>query len=250
MRISDIRQYPVKGLGGVRLDHTVLRAGHFLPGDRQFAITNGHPKHDQLPAGTWMQKAFFLQLMKFDVLAELSCTYDGQIVTILRNGEVTVSADPDDPAGIKEFETFFSALTGAGLDGTPRLTRINEGAYTDTNAPWISLGGTASVDRFAEVTGTAPDARRFRLNIMLDTADPFEEASLIGHMVRMGGAVLRVVEPVGRCAAIDVDPETAVRGPHYLPAMKLALGHTNLGIFAEIIEGGHIAVGDRIETLS
>ena len=250
MRISDIWHYPVKGLGGARLERVTLQAGCLIPGDREFAITNGHVKHDQTPAGIWMKKAFFLQLMKFDVLAELDCTFDDQVMTIRRNGETVLSVDPSDPAGVKEFETFFDGLIGAGLDGKPRLTRITKGAYTDTNAPWISLGGTASVERFAEITDTAADARRFRLNIMLDTANPFEEAGLIGHTIRLGEAVLRVVEPVGRCAAIDVDPETAMRGLHYLPIMKQALGHTDLGIFAEITEGGQIAVGDRIEVLS
>ena len=250
MRISDIWQYPVKGLGGARLEHTTLLTGQFIPGDREFAITNGHPKHDQLPAGTWMKKAFFLQLMKFDILAELDCTYDGKMMTIRRKGDAVVTADPTDSAGSAQIDSYFAMLLGEELEGTPRLTRISARAYTDTNAPWISLGGTASVERFAEITGTAPDARRFRLNIMLDTTTPFEEAELIGHRVRFGEAVLRIVEPVGRCAAIDVDPETAQRGPHYLPVMTQSLGHSNLGIFAEIIEGGRIVVGDRMEILS
>ena len=250
MRITEIWQYPVKGLGGATIEHAMLAAGHVIPGDREFAITNGHPKHDQLPAGTWMKKAFFLQLMKFDVLAELYCTYDGAVMTIYRRGDKVVSADPCNPTGAAEIDAFFETLMSADLDGMPRITRIANGAYTDTNAPWISLGGTASVDRFAEITETTPDTRRFRLNIMLDTTDPFEEAGLLGHRVRLGGAVLQIVEHVGRCAAIDVNPATAKRGSHYLPVMQQGFGHTNLGIFAEVVEGGRISTGDRIEILS
>jgi uncharacterized protein YcbX len=127
--------------------------------------------------------------------------------------------------------------------------RINQGAYTDTKAPWISLGGTASVTHVAETMGHRPDSRRYRLNIMLETETPFEEADLIGHKIALGDAVLQVVAPVGRCAAIDVDPKDGVRGPHLLPRMKNAFGHTDLGIFADIIEGGTIAPGDRLRRL-
>ena len=68
-------------------------------------------------------------------------------------------------------------------------------------------------------------------------------------MVRLGDAELRIVAPVGRCAAIDVDPETAVRGPHYLPVMEQAFGHTDLGIFAEILTGGQVNTGDDLVVL-
>ena len=91
--------------------------------------------------------------------------------------------------------------------------------------------------------------RRFRLNIMLQTDTPFEEASLIGKRVKLGAAVVKVVDQVGRCAAIDVDPETALRGPHYLPMMEKAFGHTDLGIFAEVVESGPVSIGDRLEQL-
>lgn len=249
MQISDIWHYPVKGLGGARLKDAFLEAGKHFPGDREFAIANGHPKHDQLPAGRWMKKSFFLQLMKFDSLAELDCRFEGHVLTIHHHGRPVVSADLSDTTQTGLVDAFFAELAGDTVVGRPRLTRITEGAYTDTEAPWISLGGTASVDRFATLTGTRPDARRFRLNIMLETSDPFEEALLIGRRIRLGDAILKVVEPVGRCAAIDVDPQTAQRGPHYLPLMQQAFGHTDLGIFAEIIESGQIAEGDRIEVL-
>ena len=145
---------------------------------------------------------------------------------------------------------FFAARFGDRLGGTPRLARAEDGAFTDTRAPWISLGGTASVARFGEATGTPPDARRFRLNIMLETDTPFEEAALIGSHVRLGEAELKVVAPVGRCAAIDVDPATAIRGPHYLPLMKREFGHTDLGIFAEVTKSGLVRTGDRLTKLS
>ena len=64
--------------------------------------------------------------------------------------------------------------------------------------------------------------------------------------MKVGEAVLRVEAPVGRCAAIDVDPATAVRKLHYLPVMQREFGHTDLGIFAEVTESGLVRPGDRL----
>lgn len=246
MIVSELWQYPVKGLAGITLDSIRLEAGRHFPGDRRFAVTNGHPKQDEALAGRWVKKAFFLQMMKFGELAAFTCGMAGDVLTLSEDGDEILSADLATDAGITMLNEFFAARFAARLGGAPQLARVTSGAFTDTEAPWISLGGTASVATFGEATGTAPDARRFRLNVMLETDTPFEEASLVGARVKLGEAVLRVEAPVGRCAAIDVDPATAIRGPHYLPLMERKFGHTDLGIFAEVTESGLVRPGDRL----
>ena len=249
MIVSELWQYPVKGLAGITLDSVQLEAGKHFPGDRRFAVTNGHPKQDEALAGRWVKKSFFLQMMKFEELAAFDCDMAGEVITLSKGGEEILTADLATEAGIRLVNDFFAARFADQLGGRPQLTRVTEGAFTDTKAPWISLGGTASVDQFGSATRTTPDARRFRLNIMLETDTPFEEASLVGTEVRLGEAVLRVEAPVGRCAAIDVDPATAIRGPHYLPLMQREFGHTDLGIFARVTQGGTIGLGDELSVL-
>jgi uncharacterized protein YcbX len=249
MIIDALWQFPVKGLCGVRLDSADLIAGQHFPGDRQFAIMAGHPRFAGMPAGSWHKKAAFLQLMTHEQLAALDCHFAGTMVTITHNGTEQLSADMDSAAGADAINAFFGDLFGDSIPGTPRLMRIGNGAYTDTKAPWISLGGTASVTHVARTMDHQPDPRRYRLNIMLETEIPFEEADLIGHRVALGDAVLQVLAPVGRCAAIDVDPEDGTRGPHLLPSLESAFGHTDLGIFAEIIESGTVRPSDRLARL-
>ena len=249
MIIDELWQFPVKGLGGVRLDSADLVAGQPFPGDRQFAITTGHPRLADIPDGDWQKKAAFLQLMTHERLAALDYHFDGAVMRISDDGQEQLAADMDSVEGAAAITGFFADLLGDSLAGSPRLMRINGGAYTDQKAPWISLGGTASVVHVAQTMGHQPDARRYRLNVMLETRSPFEEADLIGHRIALGDTVLHVVEPVGRCAAIDVDPETGARGPHLLPSMQTSFGHTDLGIFAEIIEGGTVRPGDRLTRL-
>lgn len=249
MIIDALWQFPVKGLGGVRLDSADLVAGQHFPGDRRFAITTGHPHLADMPDGSWQKKAAFLQLMSHEQLAALDCHFAGTILTISQNGREYLSADMDSAEGAAAINGFFADFMGDSLAGTPRLMQIRNGAYVDRQAPWVSLGGTASVAHVATTVGHRPDARRYRLNIMLETTTPFEEAGLIGHRVALGKTVLRVDGPVGRCAAIDVDPDNGIRGPQLVPKMKKAFGHTDLGILAEVIEGGPVKPGDRLQRL-
>jgi len=249
MIIDSLWHFPVKGLTGTCRDRVHLEAGRHFPDDRIFAIGNGHPKHDQLNPGQWRNKALFLQQMKLEALAELDCRFEGSRLDIHHRGRLAVSADMDRIEGCRAVDAFFADFVGDQSPGAPRLMRVTDGSFADTAAPLITLGGTASVARFGEITGTRPDMRRFRLNIMLETDAPDAEATLIGRRVKLGEAVVRIVSPVGRCAAIDVDPETARRGPHCLPVMEARLGHTDLGIFAEVLTPGAVSVGDRLEAL-
>ena len=249
MIIDEIWQYPVKGLGGVTIAESHLRAGRHLPGDRLFAITNDHPRNAEMAPGQWRKKALFLQLMSHERLAALECAFSGSRLVICEHGEERLDADLGTAAGAEAATAFFTAFCGDTIKGSAELTRIEEGAFTDTQAPWISLGGTASVSHVATAFGHQPDPRRYRLNIMLQTSTPFEEAELIGCRVSLGDAILQIVEPVGRCAAIDVDPGNGVRGRHLLPEMGQAFGHTDLGIFAEVVQAGTIRPGDRLHRL-
>lgn len=250
MIISELWHYPVKGLAGARLESARLEAGRHFPGDRRYAITTGHPRRGEALAGQWMKKAFFLQMMTYDELAGLDCDFAGSRLTLSRNGAALFEADLESNAGIEAVNGWFTSEFGARLEGAPQLARVLDGAFTDTKAPWISLGGTASVTKFGTATSTAPDARRFRLNVMLETDTAFEEAALVGSRIALGEAELKVVAPVGRCAAIDVDPATAIRGPHYLPVMKREFGHADLGIFAEVTRTGTVKPGDRLKRLN
>jgi len=249
MTVESLWHFPVKGLEGACRDSVTLQAGRHFPDDRIFAVGNGHARHEQSPPGIWHKKAFFLQQMQFEQLAELNCAYDGTKLSIHHRGRCVVSGDMDSDDDVAKIDAFFASLVGHQIPGAPHLMRVTDGSYADTKDALISLGGTASVASFGTATGTRPDQRRFRLNIMLNTETPFAENALVGKRVRLGDAELRIVAPVGRCAAIDVDPETAVRGPHYLPVMEQAFGHTDLGIFAEILTGGQVNTGDNLVVL-
>ena len=49
-----------------------------------------------------------------------------------------------------------------------------------------------------------------------------------------------------RCAAVNVDPESAARDLDIPRTLMRRLGHTDCGVYAEVTAGGTIALGDSI----
>ena len=250
MQIHQLWHFPVKGFGGSQMPLAKLRQRGYFPNDRQFAISIGSEKTAAAKNGTWFRKAHFLQLMSHELLAEYSCRYDdaNPRLELLYHGATCLSIDPAQPTDCQRFEDFFFTLLGSNLRGKPRLMTMKHQAYSDQSTALISIASNASIDAFADATNTKPDSRRFRVNISSDGDTPFAEETLIGTTLRCGDALLLVKEPVGRCAAINVDPATAKRNSEdYVRFMKAHFGHSNLGIFAEVINGGIISVGDRLQ---
>ena len=250
MQIHQLWHFPVKGFGGSQMPLAKLQQRGYFPNDRQFAISIGSEKTAAARNGTWFRKAHFLQLMSHELLAEDSCRYDdaNPRLELLYHGATCLSIDPAQPTDCRRFEDFFFTLLGSKLRGKPRLMTMKHQAYSDQSTALISIASNASIDAFADATNTKPDSRRFRINIIIDGDTPFAEEALIGTTLCCGDALLLVKEPVGRCAAINVDPATAKRNPEdYVRFMKARFGHSNLGIFAEVINGGIIRIGDRFQ---
>ena len=87
---------------------------------------------------------------------------------------------------------------------------------------------------------------RFRANLYVKGWPAWHELELVGQTLAIGDARLKVVKRITRCAAVNVDPETAARDLAVPPAMVRRLGHNECGIYAEVIAGGTIGIGDTI----
>ena len=244
--LAEIWQFPVKGFPGQSYSSVTLQTDRLLPADRRYAVSNGQPaSHNKLAEG-WLSKRHFVQLLSEARLAGLSLTIDEKSGRISLSDSSGVRADaPLDEAGPVMDQ--LQALLPDRFEERPRLCRLDAGGYTDTDAPWITLAGSQSLADFAHVTHTAADNRRFRLNLIVSTSTAFEEFDWIGKTISIGEARLEIIEPVGRCAAIDVDPETSRREDDHLRTMRQVYGHTDLGVFARVIKGGTISPGSTVQ---
>ena len=75
----------------------------------------------------------------------------------------------------------------------------------------MSLINLATVRSLEEQWGYRIDPLRFRANIYIDGAAPWEEFDWVGNDIRLGEAVFRVDRRNGRCGATNVDPATGRR---------------------------------------
>jgi uncharacterized protein YcbX len=110
----------------------------------------------------------------------------------------------------------------------------------------VSLINLDSIAALEAKTGASIAPERFRGNIMFRGWPAFSELALEGHEITIGTARARVTLRTRRCAATEVNPATAKRD---LPIPRLLhqhYGHSDMGVYAELITGGVIRPGDRM----
>ena len=245
--IAGLYRYPVKGLTPEALPSVALRAGETLPADRRYAIENGPSGFDP-SVPSWMPKTVFLMLMRNERLAGLRSQFDDSthLLTIRRNGAVAAQASLETAEGRAAIEAFFAANFESELKGPPKVLESPGHSFSDVARKVVSIINLASVRAIESMVGGAVHPLRFRANLYLDGWPAWHEADLVGERLAIGEARLRVVKRITRCAATNVDPDTAARDLEIPETLMRQLGHNECGIYAEVVVGGEIAVGDKI----
>ncbi|MBL6457261.1 MOSC domain-containing protein [Belnapia sp. T6] len=250
MRVEHVYRYPVKGLTAEALEEVTLTPGECLPHDRRFALAQGDAPFDPA-APAWLQKRHFGCLMANAKLALLHSAYDprsGQLLIRPPEGPPLLG-DTRSEAGQREIAAFLAGFLGEEARGTPRFVEAPGHNFTDVAAKCISIIGLSSLHALEQASGMRLDPLRFRANVYVSGGHPWAEFDLIGQEIQLGGARLRVFKRIVRCPATEVNPETAERDAKPPKVLREAFGHADLGVYAEVIEGGRLAVGDALEPL-
>lgn len=252
MRVASLHRYPVKGLSPERLASAALETDGYFPGDRLFAIENGPSGFDAADP-QHQPKIKFLMLMRHEMLARLRTRFDdatGDLVIAYEGGEVLRAATAT-LEGRGLIGAFFEGFMPEELRGKPRLLRAPDGfRFTDSRSGYVSIINLASVADLTRRIGSPVDPLRFRGNIMIEGLPPWAEFELIGReLAAPGGARLRVTKRIERCAAINVDPQTGLRDMQIPKALMTEYGHVDCGVYCEIVSGGSLAQGERLETV-
>jgi len=248
--IAQIYRYPVKGLSPEKLPAATLSPGQGLPGDRRFALAHGSTPFD-ISAPSWMPKHNFLMLAKNERLAKLRTVFDDatNVLAIERDGRQVARADISTQNGRMVIEQFFAAFMGAESRGAPKLVEAPGHMFSDTARKVVSLIGLASVADIERVARAPVDPLRFRANLYFAGGRAWEEFDWVGQELAIGSARLRVLERIDRCPATNVDPATAARDMNVPRLLQDGFRHIECGVYAEIVAGGRIAAGDKIERI-
>jgi uncharacterized protein len=247
--IKTIYRYPVKGLSPERLDGTMLAPGQTLPADRLYAIENGPTGFDPA-APAYFPKQRFLMLMRNERLASLDTRLDeASHVLAIREGDREVArGDLRTPDGRRAIEGFLERFCADELRGPPKVLHGRGHSFSDVAKKVVSIINLASVSAIETLIGKPVDPLRFRANLYVEGWTPWSELELLGREISIGDtARVKVVKRIVRCAATNVEPRTGIRDLASPESLLRALGHMDCGIYAEVIAGGAIAAGDRIE---
>src|SRR3954471_22525795 len=239
-KIQSIYRYPVKGLSPEPMPRAELAAGRTIACDRMYAIENGPSGFDPaVPA--YLPKQRFLMLMRNARLAELRTKFDDQnhVLTIRAENREAARGDLRTPEGRAAIEGFFAEHCADELRGPPKVLSADGHSFSDVAKKVVSIINLASVAELENATGAPVDPLRFRGNLHVEGWPAWREFDLLNQTISIGpNARLKVVKRIARCAAIEVDPATAIRD---LPIPRTILhtyGHMDCGVYAEVIEGG------------
>ncbi|MCX7320133.1 MAG: MOSC domain-containing protein [Hyphomicrobiales bacterium] len=246
--LASIYRYPVKGLTPERLTDVALTPGQPLPSDRRYAIENGPIGFDPA-APQYFPKTQFLMLMRNERLATLRSHYDdaSHTLTINKDGTEVARADLQSAEGRAAIEAYFAANFADELRGPPKVLFANGHSFSDVPRKVVSIINLASIADLEKTIGQPVHPLRFRGNLHVTGWPSWHEFDLLDRTLIIGDVRLKVVKRIVRCAATNVDPDTAARDLTIPKTLQQAYGHADCGIYAEVIAGGSIAAEDRIE---
>src|SRR5689334_9321732 len=247
--VDAIYRHPVKGLSPQRLAKTTLSPGLTIPADRLYAIENGPSGFDPA-APSYFPKIRFLMLMRNERLASLRTDYDQakHTLTIEHEGRVAARGDLRTKEGRLAIEAFFRRFMPNELRGPPKVLHGDGHSFSDVAKKVVSIINLASVAEVESAIGAPVDPVRFRGNLYVRGWPAWREFDLLGGELMIGPARLKVVKRIQRCAATEVDPATGIRDLPVPRTLMDNFGHADCGIYAEVITGGDIAPGDKVET--
>ena len=154
---------------------------------------------------------------------------------------------PDDERQLSGFLAWVKPLMPADRAQSARILRLPERGFTDSDFPSISINSHASLRALSEHIGQPLSQHRWRGNLWIDGLDPWVEHSWLEQKFRIGSVVFEGEEPIERCMATTLDPETAISNADTLNTLNKVYGHQNFGVFGIVSKSGYIKINDKAE---
>ena len=248
--VTALWRHPVKGFTPEPLDSVELPTGGWFPGDRMFAVEDGPSGFDRA-APEHLPKQKFTVLMRTAEVAGVRTRWNEatRMMDAVSDDHGSISFSVDDPRSRDFFTAWLADVLGDAVAGPLRFVSAEglDHRFMDHPLGRISLLNLASVRDFEARIGRPVDPRRFRANVWIEGWPAWIENEGTDRDLTLGGARLRGVKPIVRCAATHVDADTAIRDFDLVPALFEQYGHRWCGLYATLAAGGAVRVGDRVE---
>jgi uncharacterized protein YcbX len=232
-QVEAIFRYPVKSMGGERLEAATL-GWYGLDGDRRLAFL----RMDNRSGMPWLTASKLPELVLF---------------TPQRNEN---GVQPDLPTHIRTPDGEELPVFGEELateierrHGAPvQMMQLRHGIFDEAS---ISVIAMDTVDEISRLAGQSPDVRRFRPNVLVRALRPlsFQEDEWVGGVLSFGkgddAPAIAVTLRDERCAMLNIDPDTASLAPEMMKAV-VRVNQNNAGIYGTVTRTGRLAVGQSI----
>ncbi|WP_062464919.1 MOSC domain-containing protein [Demequina soli] len=225
MRIVSLSRYPVKAMQGEELAAVGVDA-RGLVGDRALAVVDGEGLFASGKRGS--------RWRPFEGVMGYAARMVDDAVVVSRGA---LAWDAGDPA--------LDADLSARLGEPMRIVADTGEPRTFFDSRPVSIVGTATLDWCRTELGADADPRRLRVNVVIDTDEPFVEEGWIGSELTLGGVRMRAVKRNERCRVIDL----AQNGVDAPTRWLKPLGERRdacVAVYCEVLEPGAMRVGDPV----
>jgi uncharacterized protein YcbX len=245
--VTALYRYPVKGFTPEPLETVDLTPGEAFPFDRAYAVAHGDTVFDPA-APAPLPKYKFAMLMRNERIAALRTRFDETtrsfLVTSPDGREQSFKLEAaDGRAGLAAFIDGY--LTGEMRAGAKVVSAPGQ-MFSDVPQKYVSLINVASCAALDPLASQVVDPLRFRANVYFSGIPAWEELGWVGRTLRVGTVELTVTKRIVRCAATNVNPDTAARDLEIPALLAENFGHSDNGIYAQVTRAGTIRPGDRI----
>ncbi len=232
-QVEAIFRYPVKSMGGERLEVATL-GWHGLDGDRRLAFR----RIDDRGGFPWLTASKLPDLLLFAPYRREDSA----------QGDLPTHVRTPDGAELPVFGEDLATEVGRRHGAPVQMMQLNHGIFDEAS---ISVIASETVREIGRLAGLSPDLRRFRPNVVvrLRRSGPFQEDEWLGGVLSFGegddAPAITVTMRDLRCLMVNLDPDTASPAPEVLKAVVRA-NQNNAGIYGAVTRIGRLAVGQTI----
>ncbi len=211
MHVAELWRYPVKSMGGERLERAVV-GPLGIEGDR------------------------LVQILRPDGRVATARTFPA-----LLGHKGSLGADGEPLVDGRSWREPSVAADAAGIAGTGSRLVFDDGPDRFDVLPLlIATDGAIAAFGF--------DGRRLRPNIVVGGVTDLAERDWEGRFLRIGAVLIAIQDLRGRCVMTTYDPDTLEQNRDVLAGI-IRRFEGKLALNAGVLSGGELAVGDPVELL-